>query len=235
MTKKRDGYRVKYTVEYARTGSTPKEPVSELEKSRKRKAREAQGVPWPLVILLLILVWPVGLALLIWKYTHDSSVPFSGVVPLAFAGLFLTLLGGVSLGAILTEGQHESLPIVIMFLAGGVIVLGWTVFLFRDKVHYKKYIQIVATNGITNIDEIAKAHGAPRQTIEQDLQKMIDKGYFAAYIDKSTRELVFANDSPIQIPEKEYIAIHCPRCGAPNRIPVGGTVQCEYCKSWLKG
>ena len=71
-------------------------------------------------------------------------------------------------------------------LLGGGCVLTSGILMRRAMQRYTAYLAIIGPNEAMEIETIAKKVGVKRKQAEQDLQKMIEKGYFgdAAYINK---------------------------------------------------
>lgn len=71
-------------------------------------------------------------------------------------------------------------------LLGGGCILTSGILMRRAMQRYTAYLAIIGPNEAMEIDTIAKKVGVKRKQAEQDLQKMIEKGYFgdSAYINK---------------------------------------------------
>jgi len=104
---------------------------------------------------------------------------------------------------------------------------------------YKKYITLVVNQNYTSIDKIASAVGVSYEDAAQDLQKMINSGYFTgAYINAAQREIVLARTAPSQAfqaaaAQTQERVVTCGSCGANNRVS-GQFGECEYCGSPLQ-
>ena len=84
------------------------------------------------------------------------------------------------------SGTIYSISTAIGALLGGGCVLTSGILMRRAMQRYTAYLAIIGPNEAMEIDTIAKKVGVKRKQAEQDLQKMIEKGYFgdAAYINK---------------------------------------------------
>ena len=84
------------------------------------------------------------------------------------------------------SGTIYSISTAIGALLGGGCVLTSGILMRRAMQRYTAYLAIIGPNEAMEIETIAKKVGVKRKQAEQDLQKMIEKGYFgdAAYINK---------------------------------------------------
>ena len=84
------------------------------------------------------------------------------------------------------SGTIYSISTAIGALLGGGCVLTSGILMRRAMQRYTAYLAIIGPNEAMEIDTIAKKVGVKRKQAEQDLQKMIEKGYFGdtAYINK---------------------------------------------------
>ena len=80
----------------------------------------------------------------------------------------------------------QSISTAIGALLGGGCVLTSGILMRRAMQRYTAYLAIIGPNEAMEIETIAKKVGVKRKQAEQDLQKMIEKGYFGdtAYINK---------------------------------------------------
>lgn len=106
---------------------------------------------------------------------------------------------------------------------------------------FQKYIAIVINQGEKSIEKISGAAGVPMQETREDLQKMIDRGYFPnTYIDAATSEIILPDRKERDLAayeqekQKNYRVITCQGCGAQEKIAEGQTNNCEYCGSLLQ-
>ena len=146
-----------------------------------RNPKPEWWLSWPAIIIALIVFWPIGL-FLIWKRTtidkkaallSGKTICIFGWISLSFA--FLGLLVSISEGI----GSDDVTAILFFLLAGvGLISLGKKIKNNADK--SKKYISIIANDGVIDIDNIAAAIPTSYENTKKDLQKMIDKGFFRA-------------------------------------------------------
>ena len=88
--------------------------------------------------------------------------------------------------AAIQSGTIYAISTAIGALLGGGCVLTSGILMRRAMQRYTAYLAIIGPNEAMEIDTIAKKVGVKRKQAEQDLQKMIEKGYFGdtAYINK---------------------------------------------------
>lgn len=185
---------------------------------------------WPVIIALLILFWPVGIYLLYKKAQSDKKTALTASKILKILGNVFIVVGIVTL--IIVVG--------IFYLILGIVLKKFAKKLLASAENVKKYLAIVVNGNVRQLDSIAAAVGKPYDKVKEDLQKMIDNGYFKnAYIDESMREIVLAQptmamagasfSSGVGVTTR---VVTCPCCGANNTV-VGATGECEYCGSPL--
>ncbi|MBP5167813.1 MAG: 5-bromo-4-chloroindolyl phosphate hydrolysis family protein [Oscillospiraceae bacterium] len=88
--------------------------------------------------------------------------------------------------AAIQSGTVYTVSTALGALLGGGCILTSGVLMRRAMQRYTAYLAIIGPNEAMEIDTIAKKVGVKRKQAEQDLQKMIEKGYFgdSAYINK---------------------------------------------------
>ena len=72
----------------------------------------------------------------------------------------------------------ESLLTALAGVAGGIAMLVCGISMERSLRRYHQYLAVMGNREALAIDELARTLGHPRDRVEKDLQKMIDKGYF---------------------------------------------------------
>jgi len=166
---------------------------------REMDRRQRQSVAsWPLIIICLIFVWPLGLYLLysrfrVRKYTGGARKA-SG-----FMGVILLFIGAIILSDAIQAGWYYSLSSLIVgtfFLLGGLWIFGSGRGLNKSEKYYQKYANIVGDREAVAIGEIADAMGVTPRRAVNDLEQMIDKGFFGptAFIDKKLFYLLRSAD-----------------------------------------
>lgn len=94
----------------------------------------------------------------------------------------------------------------------------------------QKYLIMIESDGITNIDEIASTLGVNHNTALQEIRQMIDKGVLGnAYLNEAERKIVIRKNEGAQ----SVVSVICKSCGATNKINSGSAAVCEYCGAGL--
>lgn len=203
---------------------------------------------WPVIILALCIFWPVGLFLIIKRFSIDKRAAVSaGGKGLKGLGIGLAVFGAIGfIGCISEPDGAGGAVVAFFFILGGALLIRKAKKLSKEAEKTKQYLAIIVNGNVRQLDSIAAATGKTYDVVKADVQKMIQNGYLKnAYINENTREVVlptaapapaanpvFANPiqsaaAPIQ-PQAKIVA--CPCCGANNTI-YGATGECEYCGS----
>ncbi len=217
------------------------------------KALAKSGPSWGTVIVLLILFWPVGLFFLYKKLTSDKTAILRNSQVLSIYGWVLAVIGilyvilGVASSARETQDMAATIGaasfILLFFVGGGFLMIAKANKMKKTGNKYKRYIDAVANQRLTSIDQIAAVIPVQYEEAASDLQKMIDIGYFEiAYIDMARRELIMPARQPVYSASasapgagaRATKAVRCKSCGANNTIVVGAANECEFCGSPLE-
>ena len=201
---------------------------------------------WTFVIVILILFCPVGFYLLWNKLRKNKKSLLNSGKAMLITGLILISLGVIAIigaatgnvsndtGTPITakEQVYDILMYFIIFIcSGGAFLIAGYISRKQAK-SYKKYIDII-NRYITSIETISATAGVPYETAKNDLQKMIEKGYFeGAYINDADREIVIRNqmyDNQNTNNANQYTTVTCKGCGATNKVAVNMVTECEYC------
>lgn len=206
---------------------------------------------WPVIILALIIFWPVGLFLIIKRFSIDKRAAVSaGGKGLKGLGIGLAVFGAIGFVGCISEPDGAGGAVVaFFFILGGVLLIRKAKKLSQEAEKTKQYLAIIVNGNVHQLDGIAAATGKTYDVVKADVQKMIQNGYLKnAYINENTREVVlpsaapaapaatpvFTNPlqpaAPVQ-PQAKIVA--CPCCGANNTI-YDATGECEYCGSPIK-
>lgn len=159
-------------------------------------------------------------------------------------GMFSILLGVSFLVTGLMSG-FSSIDIVMMIIFFGLAILLLAFSTRRKKLVklFKLYVSILSKDGNGSIANLALATKSSTNVVMANLQKMIDKKYFAnAYIDLNTLCIVFPNHAQAASaaeanvrdtakPSPGFHTLTCRGCGGVNRIAMGQVGECEYCGS----
>ncbi len=130
---------------------------------------------------------------------------------------------------------------ILIFLLPGIalVVYGGKL---RKSAKIKKYINLVITQEITAIDDIAAVFPNTHDRVRTDLQEMIDEGYFPnAHIDDLSNTIILPQRKEYQPTDIEEEKINdkeekpgqtkCSSCGAVVSAAAVKKGECEYCGS----
>jgi hypothetical protein len=178
----------------------------------------------------------------------DKSALMSGkTAVLSLIGWILTIIGSLGILFVITDYNSYrsglmSVIIPLLFFIGGCVVLVKASNSRKTAKKYRRYIDLVVNQNITNLDTIIASTGLARVDVLEDLQNMINIGYLKqAYINHTSNELVlqqFGSFSASAHPEQSSvvtIAKRCDGCGANNIVVVGKVSECEYCGNLITG
>ena len=193
---------------------------------------------WPVIIILTILFWPLGICL-IWKRINiDKKTAMLSGKYINVSGWIFLSLALLGLLACSSEGfKSDDVEMITFFTMAGIafILLGNNT--KKKAKEFKKYISIVINQEITSIDDIAFAIPTTYDNAKKQLGKMIDNGYFeGAYIDEYKREIVVAKKQELLYNETasagdqksmEMIVVTCNGCGANNKLVKGSVGECK--------
>ncbi|WP_315121274.1 hypothetical protein [uncultured Clostridium sp.] len=194
---------------------------------------------WPVIIILTIVCFPVGLYLIYKKRNFNSGRDFARYIMTYFC-FFMTVVG-IIIMLNSPDNATESIPPTIFFFLIGLALRKRSKKLAFKAGKYEKYVFIIMDGKEFIIDNIAGAMSLPVYVVKKDLKDMINKGYFqGAYINDRTNEIVLSKQNkknvngttPNYEPKIEAKAVTCKSCGAPNRVTTS-VAECEYCGSPL--
>ena len=201
---------------------------------------------WPVIILLTVCFWPLGVFLIFKRTTMDKKAALASGKILKGVGIASCCLGTLGFLVSITDGFDGSDVIAIIFFvgAGAALIYAGNKTL-KEANSVKQYLNIIVNGGERQLDAIAAATGKQYDVVKKDVQKMINKGFLKnAYINESTREVVLPKASAASTEASAPSAsgataatqtrvIACPCCGANNTV-TGDIGECEYCGSPLK-
>ncbi len=206
---------------------------------------------WPILIIVTIAFWPVGV-FLIWKrISVDRKTAMAAGRLISIFGWISVAFAGIGILAYLPEGiTKDDVYMALFFLIAGIVLVLLGRNTAKNAEKFKKYISIIVNHEETSIDNIAMAMPTSYEKAKEDLQKMINRGYFAdAYINDADREIVLPSmeqsyvvkaevnvrtNTEVNIrtnTEIEMVVVSCKGCGANNKIEKGTVGECQFCGS----
>ena len=213
---------------------------------------QKKSFSWAIIILMFFLFFPVGIYMLVKKMTDEkfnyikngNSLKVLGWILIGFAAIYL--ISGLT-GDLQSEDGSSIVGQIIMMLiifgGGGAFSLYKAFSYIKKGKKYKRYVSIINSSNDTLIDNIAAAYPTSYEKAAEDIQSMIDYGYFInAYVDLNRRELIMpqkaasvkvtANQNPSPS-GRQHTSEKCKNCGATNTVVLGVINECEYCGSPL--
>ncbi|WP_041139612.1 Rpo12/RPC10 RNA polymerase subunit family protein [Beduini massiliensis] len=215
--------------------------------------KQTKNTSWGVITCALIFFWPIGIYLLIRRFNNDKAATFqhskglkiTSYILMGFGALAMVMtLSGQMTGKDSAGVEHQIvgaqmipyLLISAMFLLGGIILFNKMRKIDKNSVKYKRYINLVVNNQLSEISKIASALSLSSSQVTHDLQSMIDNGYLAnAYIDRSRNQIILTQKPVNQGIDTAALETYvCSSCGAKNEIYAGSPKVCEYCGTVLK-
>jgi len=200
-----------------------------------------KSISWPLLILVIICLPPLGIFLLVSKYSSNRSLLFASSLILKLLAA-VTIIYGVAVFVYLYNFEVGFDSPLMLALLGFVVVAAAFynsgIKAKKESDKYKLYIEAVANRSLRDVREIAEFTADTYQQALLVLGNMITIGYFKrAFIDYDNGLLVFVDTVPV--PEEPAVniahkTITCNSCGAHASILHDNLAHfCEYCDSPL--
>lgn len=205
--------------------------------------KENKKISWALIIFLWFLFFPLAIYFTYKKMVNEKTRYVENGKALKIFGYFF--FGFAILGTIMNL-DSESLSIIdnvssglIVFSFGLPFYLIGNKYIKRGK-RYKMYISMM-NKGDLSIDSLSKAVGLKYEKTVDDLQKMIDDGFYrGAILDEDGRRIIIQQNiqnesiSNVSFIPNQKKVVKCPNCGATCNIIVGISNECEYCGTPLE-
>ena len=109
--------------------------------------------------------------------------------------LFISSMGTITFISNAEERNISNLILIGFFSAGGTTMLLFRNIRSQRISRYKKYYAIIGSRDVVAISNIARTSGIPENLVRQDIQMMLDVGYFSsnAYIDSELDSFVISS------------------------------------------
>lgn len=137
------------------------------------------------IVLAFIFFWPLGVALLIMRANSNKKNMFDGSTTSKICyivGGILVLAGLGSFGDSFFRG--------LFWTAGGIAVIYYGAQNKKKVERYKKYIDLIANQGVRSLDTISNTLNITYSVTKSDIETLIAKGTFkGARIDELTRSI----------------------------------------------
>jgi len=193
------------------------------------------------VYVVLIVFWPVGLYLLYKHLTSDKTNMMQNSKTMRYFAIGFLVFGAISIlyylpGLFGADAVNAAfgLGVGLAIAGGGVMILKLSAQAMQTAQRYRSYIAVVINQGNSSLHDISRALAIDFATVEADLNKMIEIGYFPfAYIDARHQRIVL----PVRIQaagaNENTRVVRCGFCGANNKLVGNEPPICEYCGSSL--
>lgn len=222
----------------------------------ENQAKSAKGISWTVIVLLFIFCFPGAFVAMIHKLHQEKENYIANAKGTAKAGWFVVgigvlylILGFYGQWEFAARGASWTIaPFIFLF----VVVSGCGGKLISHANKYKRlgeeqlrYLAIVSSQPAGFLDDIAAAYPKGYTEVCNDLQRMMNDGFFPGYYlnfddgifvgpHKKTRAKVRkTKKKKVQLVKNMKKVVKCPGCNGIN-IVLGDAGECEYCGSTLE-
>ncbi|MDL2310754.1 hypothetical protein LJC13_02105 [Peptostreptococcaceae bacterium OttesenSCG-928-C18] len=207
-----------------------------------------KGVDMLFIVLMLIIFYPVGMALMISKlhkekFNYRENAKASSIIGWIFTGIGIFMFFIIMVALLEDPNLYEDLIYVIigaiMFispsLVPGIILIMEGSKYKRLGNKFQRYYTIVYENEESYLDKISGTLNISYDIVVRDLQELISKKIFmGCYIDSNLRKIVFPNERAMSnftvgsriLENNAPSSIICKSCGGVNPLTAK---ECEYC------
>lgn len=156
------------------------------------------NIPWAVVIVLLVVFFPAGLAVLYKKIASDPSCTGGSALLIGLGVCCLAMIPVTVWGAHLripdmSTPQRVMLFIaVLLFAAMGLLSVGYGIRQWKRMRDFKRLTPFLLGHVTTSMESVAEKLKMPYHVVSRKLQKLIDCGYLSnAYLNHTHRWFVF--------------------------------------------
>lgn len=205
-------------------------------------------IPVWVIILIFVFFWPIGLVLLILKFTNNNIEPIEKLKSRKISNIIITSIMfviGIIFSLVALVGVSEilngstgtdtigALVFLVILIAIFVILGVWRckkaieISNMIRKIY--KYQNLIIDREIYDLDEIASNMNILKTEILNDVAKYIRDGYLSGIrVKQNIIEKIPEYISPDRIHN-----IICSSCGANNKCIQGKVNKCGYCGTIL--
>ncbi len=163
-----------------------------------------------------------------------NSAKSSSLIKIFVGGFFFACTISVIIDYINGPEGLEDIIIGFVLLLG----IGWIVLsgfrqskLVSNTIKYCNIALNYEKQGKVSINTLANLTKNSEENVIKNFETILNKGYIlGTYIDYSTREIVFSENSSKEV-YSEYEKVVCSNCGGVNKVQKGKSTECEYCGS----
>lgn len=156
------------------------------------------NIPWAVVIVLLVVFFPAGLAVLYKKIASDSSCTGGSALLIGLGVCCLGIIPALIWWSPAGESDMNGSQRVVLFLAvalfavTGVLSVVYGIRQFQRMRDYKRLTPFLLGHVTTSMESVAQELKMPYHVVSRKLQKLIDCGYLSnAYLNHTHRWFVF--------------------------------------------
>ncbi len=147
---------------------------------------------WIPVFVMLFIMWPIGLIMLYNKIKKSQDPEQRRRKPISWMSVGLCAIGAAF---IFGSGKLVGL----FALLGGAALFGYSRKMKGSERKFNKYANVIGTRPVVPISAIAAAMPCTYEEAKDDLQKMLDQGYFGQYAYIDSAKDWFITDSRVAL------------------------------------
>lgn len=175
------------------------------------QAGKKVNIPWIVVIVLLVVFFPAGLAVLYKKIATDPSCTGGSVLLIGLGFCCLVMIPVTIFSAMAGTSEMDTSQRVILFMAVllfaamGLLSIGYGIRQWKRMRDYKRMTPYLLGHVTTSMETMADQLKMPYHVVSRKLQKLIDCGYLSnAYLNHTHRWFVFGKTwMPVPPPPEE--------------------------------
>ena len=189
--------------------------------------------PWWAVIVLLLVFFPGGVIMLIYKVLNDKRMRMKNGRMMLIIGAISAILGLMGFGLTAVVGADDPAMAMVIFgipaavlVLFGIVLMIWGGAWFRKGSLYVRYVRYLMLSTERSIPAIAQTMGVNTMRAMETLEDMIALEYLRGfYVDHGQLKLMSK--------ENAQYALRCRHCGGTSVLTVGQPAVCEYCGAAL--
>ncbi|SKA04285.1 hypothetical protein SAMN02745116_02228 [Pilibacter termitis] len=194
------------------------------------------------IVFWFILFYPVGFYLLYKrnrKSKYDRKEVAKNGKTFFTVSCVLLVFAGLGFFSCIANGEFSTaFSALVYFVPAGLFLNYKGSNMIAEGKRYDAYYTLVVGQEESLLRELSLATGYTKETIREDLERMIELKIFerGTYLDERIGEIVLPNRKSFATREKERLAtavfhtVKCPACGASKKIEVGKIDKCDYCQ-----
>lgn len=193
----------------------------------------SQERPWWAVITLLVVFFPAGVIMLIYKVLEDKRLRMKNGRMMLIIGAISAVMGLMGFGLMAISGADDLMTAMFIFgipaavlVLFGVVLLAWGGAWYRKGCLYVRYMNFLLLSSERSIPGIAQNMGVNTMRALETIEDMIMLDYLRGfYVDHGQLML--------KSRENAQYALRCRHCGGTSILTVGKPAVCTYCGAAL--